>query len=132
MSGSRLAKGLAAVLLLAVFGCSSVPSYEGGPESDQPYGIVQPEGDLKLWAVDGKPAYNKDSQTYAAPGNHTFRFRVDYPMSNEEQHPYEYIDFPLSVTEGHRYRVAIRGEYEKGPPYALDVIKETKIAGYGK
>ncbi len=100
-----------------------------------PYGIVQPEGDVKLWAVDGKPAFNRDDETYAAPGNHTFRFRIDYPMDSEEMHPFEYIDFPISVVEGHRYRVGVKGgegDYLKGPPYSLDVIHETKIAGYGK
>ena len=44
-------------------------SYEGGPTKDEAYGIVQPEGELKIWAVDGKPAYNKESETFTAPGN---------------------------------------------------------------
>jgi hypothetical protein len=123
---------LAVLVLLAAAGCSGMPSYEGGPQKGEPYGIVQPEGEVKTWAIDGKPAYNRDSETYASPGDHTFRFRVDYPMDNEEQHPFEYIDFPLAVVEGHRYRIAISGEYEKGPPYSLRIIRETKIAGYGK
>src|SRR5581483_7517631 len=118
--------------LLAVAGCSSVPSYEGGPTTDDPYGIVQPEGEVKLWAVDGKPAYNKDTQTYVSPGDHTFKFRIDYPMSSDEQHPFEYQTMSIQVVEGHRYRVAIQGEYEKGRPYSLEVRRETKIAGYGK
>jgi hypothetical protein len=109
-----------------------MPSYEGGPSSGDPYAIIQPEADVKMWKVDGKPAFNKDGETYAAVGNHTFTFRVDYPMDSEEAHPFEYIDLPLSVVEGHRYRVGIKGEYEKGPPYALEVVKETKIAGYGR
>jgi len=109
-----------------------MPSYEGGPEKGEPYGIVQPEADIKLWKVDGKSAFNKDSETYAAPGNHTFNFRIDYPMDSDEQRPFEYVDIVITVTEGHRYRVAIKGEFEKGPPYSLEVVKETKIAGYGK
>lgn len=131
MRQRRLATGLV-LLLAALAGCSSMPSYEGGPDSGEPFGIVQPEGELKMWAVDGKPAYNKDTQTYASPGNHTFRFRIDYPMNSEEKVLFEYQDFPITVIEGHRYRVAIQGEYEKGPPYSLTVVKETKIAGYGK
>ena len=123
---------LLSLVVLFALGCSSVPSYDGGPSTDQPYGIVQPEDNVKTWTVDGKPAYNKDTPTYAAPGNHTFRFRVDYPMSSEEQHPFEYIDMSLTIVEGHRYRIGIRGEYEKGPPYTIDVVKETKISGYGK
>lgn len=121
-----------ASLLLVAIGCSSAPSYEGGPTKDEPYGIVQPEGELKMWAIDNKPAFNKDTETYASPGNHTFRFRIDYPMNSEEQHPFEYQDMAITVVEGHRYRVGIRGDFEKGPPYTLEVVRETKIAGYGK
>lgn len=129
-SRTGLVAALALVALLA--GCSSMPSYEGGPVSGEPYGIVQPEGELKMWAIDGKPAYNKDTETYASPGDHTFRFRIDYPMSSDEIHPFEYQDFPITIVEGHRYRVGIQGEFEKGPPYSLKLVRETKIAGYGK
>jgi hypothetical protein len=130
----RLSRWTLLLAPLAVsIGCSSVPSYEGGPEKGDPYGIVQPEGEVKLWAVDAKPAFNKDTETYSSPGNHTFRFRIDYPMDSDEIHPFEYIDLAINVVEGHRYRVGIKGgDYEKGPPYSLDVLRETKIAGYGK
>ncbi|HZU95144.1 MAG TPA: hypothetical protein VFF73_00440, partial [Planctomycetota bacterium] len=64
-------RGLLIGVLLALVGCSSVPSYEGGPDSDQPHGIVQPEANVKLWKVDGKNALNKDTETYVSPGDHT-------------------------------------------------------------
>jgi hypothetical protein len=121
------------VLVVAV-GCSSVPSYEGGPDSSQQYGIVQPEANVKLWKVDGKTALNKDGETFVSPGDHTFTFRIDHPMGSEDQHPFLYIDMPIRIVEGHRFRVAIDGEYEKGPPYdyKLKIARETKIAGYAK
>jgi hypothetical protein len=128
----RLVAALFSFLLAGLAGCSSMPSYEGGPDEGEPYGIVQPEDEVKMWAVDGKRAFNKDTMTYASPGNHTFRFRVDHPMNSEEQHPFDYFDVPITVVEGHRYRVGIRGEYEKGPPYVVEVLRETKIAGYRK
>ena len=37
-----------------------------------------------------------------------------------------------TVEEGLRYRVKIKGEYEKGPPYALSVERITKIKDYAK
>lgn len=117
-------------LAVVLAGCSSVPSYEGGPTKDEPYGIVQPEDGVKMWQVDGKPAFNKDGLTYTKPGNHTFQFRVDYPMNDESPKPFEYIDYQITVDPGLRYRVFIKGEFEKGPPYTLDQ-KVTKIRGYG-
>jgi hypothetical protein len=111
--------------------CSSVPSYEGGPDDDQPYAIVQPEDNVKLWAIDSKPAFNRDVASYVAPGDHVLKFRVDYPMHDESQHPFEYLEVTTTLEEGCRYRFFVRGEYEKGPPYALDQ-KVTRIRGYAK
>ena len=110
-----------------------MPSYEGGPDGP-PYGIVQPEANVKMWKIDGKNAFNKDSETYAAVGNHTFTFRIDHPMESDEKKPFDYVDLHLNVVEGHRYRVAIKGEFERPAPYEweLEIVKETKIAGYGK
>lgn len=121
---------LLAAILVALAGCTSVPSYEGGPELDQPYGIVQPEENVKLWTIDGKNAFNHDSPSYVSPGNHKLVFRVNDPITDESSHPQEYIDQPLTVEEGLRYRFFIRGDYERGPPYELDQ-KVTKIRGYG-
>jgi hypothetical protein len=115
---------------LAIAGCSSVPSYEGGPTLDDPYGIIQPEDNVKLWTIDGKPAFNRDQPTYVSPGSHKLVFRINYPIDDESQFPQEYIDQPLTVEEGLRYRFMIHGEFERGPPYELEQ-KVTKIRGYG-
>jgi hypothetical protein len=110
-----------------------MPSYEGGPDG-RPYGIVQPEADVKMWKIDGKTAFNKDGETYAAVGNHTFTFRIDHPMESDEQKPYMYVDLHIPVAEGHRYRVGIKGDFDRPPPYdyELEIKRETKIAGYDK
>ena len=134
---SRSLSGLRALVLvglavvgLEVLGCSSAPSYEGGPTADEPYAIVQPEDNCKMWAIDGKPAFSRLGETYASPGNHVFRFRIDYPIEDESQHPFEYVDYSLTVEAGKRYRVSVAGNYDKGPPYTLD-HKVFKIRGYG-
>jgi hypothetical protein len=111
-------------------GCSNVPSYDGGPTLDQPYGIVQPEENVKLWTIDGKMAHDHDGISYLSPGNHKLSFRINYPIDDESQFPQEYLDQPLTVEEGLRYRFFVKGEYGRGPPYEIEQ-KVTKIRGYG-
>src|SRR2546423_4059992 len=122
-------ENVAAFLVMVAAACTTVPSYEGGHDRDSPHGIVQGEGEVILWSVDGKSSFEHFGENYVAPGSHALKFRVDYPMDDESQHPYEYVEYPLTIEAGHRYRVFLKGE-QKGPPYTLD-HKETKIRGYG-
>src|SRR5262245_33696857 len=52
-------RSIAALLLgLALLaGCSSAPSYKGGPSSDEPHAIVTLGERISLWKVDGKDAW---------------------------------------------------------------------------
>lgn len=127
-SAARLGS-LAVLAALALAGCTTVPSYPGGPTLDDPYGIVQGVENVKLWTVDGKSVVDHEGPSYVAPGNHKLVLRIEYPIDDESQFPQEYSDQTITVEAGLRYRFLVKGEYEKGPPYELDQ-KVTKIRGY--
>jgi hypothetical protein len=128
-------RSIAAMLLgLALLaGCSSAPSYKGGPSTDEPHAIVSLGERISLWKVDGKDAWNRTGDTYLSPGAHQLKLRIEYTVDYEGEGNYEWKEYSLVAEEGLNY--LLQAAPDAGtldlPPYKLEVQRH-RIPGYGK
>lgn len=111
---------LLSLLLLA--GCSSYPSYAGGPEAEDPHGILNPQGDLTVWGVDGKRTHTRSFRIYVAPGRRNIRVRIEHPIKSDAAKPFEFQNVTLDIEAGVIYHLT-RKESEL-PPYEVEVKEE--------
>ena len=122
-------RALLLLLLLSPVGCVFGPSYAGGPTSEDPHGIVDPEEAVSILFVDGLKT-PRSSSIYVEPGLRQIRVRIEFPMTREDAKPFEIRDIELRVQANHLYEISRKDPpediIELGPPYEL-LIREFEL-----
>jgi hypothetical protein len=115
------------LLLVVLAGCVSGPSYAGGPTTDQPYAIVNPNSPhIYTWKVDGRTVDTRTGEIYVAPGRREILIRVSHPIDSDERtyEPYDWKTIPLHAKAGMVYLLDRKpGDFA---PYEVD-IRQFKI-----
>jgi hypothetical protein len=121
---SWTARFVTCVFLASLVGCVSGPDYAGGPTSEQPHGIVDPDRDISIWRVDGFDTLSRNSAILLEPGLRRVKIRIEFPIDSEAAQPFEYRELNLRVEANHLYELSrkeIESEYDLGPPYEVEI-----------